>query len=172
MDWKACIEEGNMRVEIGNIQELTGRIPEVLKKDAYAYIVCSDKIFWTNGELDDVDINKLKELRIFNANGEYRLLRPNLGVSFFERVIQSDAKLDYFDQWHYLDIDGTSINDDNTVSTISGGKYRLPVTASANLLIKIRNYVAYDEKSGQARVNDWRLVEFGEESANGRVSNK
>ena len=157
-----------MSVLIDNSSELLNKISDKLMNDSYAYIVCTDSVEWAEYSKDvvsNIEVDKLLELRVFNANGEVRITRPTIDSEFFVRELIDGCDIDEtkcFDQWMHLDINGKSIKaDTNKVSTINGGEYTLPVRPTENIQIMVRNYLAYEE-NGQVYIEDWRLVKFGE----------
>ena len=46
------------------------------------------------------------------------------------------------------------------VRATGGGIYHLPLETMNNAKVEIRNYVGYDEETGQAYLKDWRLRRF------------
>lgn len=75
--------------------------------------------------------------------------------------LEGKAEWDIFDEIQYLDIDSSKGSDQGTVISTGGGKYNLPVENIKNPRIRIRHYIG-KYNSGQARVEDWRIVEFVE----------
>lgn len=119
---------------------------------------------------------KILELRIFNNDMEYRLLRTGNGNNrkFDLRILcDSDDNHeleDSFDDLQYLDIDDTrteKINNGYKVKTTGGGLYYLPIknvednrSSFKDAKVRIRYYLDKYEETGQARVADWRFVEL------------
>ena len=112
----------------------------------------------------ELDENKLLELRVFNEHCEHKLFRSAIDYDFDERTISDKDYDDHFDEIHYLDIDTTKGIDDGKVTTTGGGQYKLPRKFNKdninNARVKIRYYLGRYPKTGQARVEDWRVVEF------------
>lgn len=113
--------------------------------------------------LEEALDQKLLDMRIFNENIEYRLFRTDAGKEF--RISRlSDEGRDFFDESQYLDVDDKrseeSFKRDGIVRATGGGYYRLPLESYRNAKVIIRNYVDYDENSGQAYVKAWRLAGF------------
>lgn len=107
---------------------------------------------------------RILEVRVFNKDKEVKLLRPDISTDFYFRDSDSLRGKDTFTETQYLDID-TVLSEKlpgKTVVTTGGGKYFLPIESISNAKIDIEYYVDCDEKSGQARVCDWRLVGFEE----------
>ena len=104
------------------------------------------------------------ELRVFNPDCELKLSRGNIGSEFKYRMLPNEntKDMDTFDEIQYLDIDDTVSLQDGKVQTTGGGQYNLPLNNKKNAKIKIRYYVGKYETTGQARVEDWRVVEFVE----------
>lgn len=112
--------------------------------------------------------DKLLELRVFNPEAEYKLFRSRMGAPFKARCIDdslAEPKRDYFNQEQYLDIDTKRLEEEQNnaeVYATGGGKYSLPVQFDNNneARIKIRYYFSQYESTGQAKIADWRVVEF------------
>lgn len=159
-----------MKMIVNRWEDIRDKIRSLDSDDGktFVYIVCTDEISFhllSDGE-PKLDFNKLLELRIFNKNWEYRIIRSSIGEdNFKEREILDSDPMDetsFFDQWQYLDMDDTTYDSEiNEIKTTGGGKYTLPVPYEKDLKICVRNYIDYDEESGQAYVTDWRLVGFG-----------
>ena len=125
------------------------------------YIV--DKWPLTKDILDGKD-EKILEVRVFCDNGEMRLSRLDIGKDFFNRNIFDDEEVrDHFDEVQFLDIDEkVGKSGGGRVFTTGGGSYNLPVERITDAKIKIRYYLGKYAKTGQAIVEDWRVVEFME----------
>lgn len=84
---------------------------------------------------------KLLDIRIFNEQKELRMFRGDMGGTLRGRVREDKEraldKSEYFDEEQYL---------------------ALPPAGFTDAKIKIRNYLAYYEETGQAYVRDWRLA--------------
>ena len=111
---------------------------------------------------------KAIDIRLFNTEREYRLFRDGIGKEFVYKKLD-DARLksegyDLFDENQFLDIDTiqSSKSEKGQLITTGGGKYDRPKTIGDinTAKVKIRYYLKQDEKSGQAKVVDWRVVEF------------
>ena len=123
---------------------------------------------------------KLLEIRVFNTEMEAKLFRGDISREFSYRLIddannkyENNTKInkeldysDYFDDYQYLDIDTQkskdSFNHDHTVRTTGGGSYHLPMEKMEDVMIKVRMYFDKYPETGQARVFDWRVVDFAE----------
>lgn len=114
-------------------------------------------------DINDLEEDKLLELRAFDKNSEYRVYRSTVDSDFYARFAEDSAKSvsDYFDTEHFLDIDSTA-NKNNTRKTIGGGTFHLPLAYADATKIVIRNYVKYDD-DGIASVCDWRIVQLKED---------
>lgn len=167
------------------------------KEPVYLFAIFTDEIKcekWPLAETKKNEIvNKkrlLLELRIFNADFEYKLLRGDMGetgflfryindkerdnIKIFPKLTDSEAKLlytDFFDEYQYLDIDtdrpGMSKSEGLDVYATGGGLYHLPfencnVEDLKFAVLKVRHYVARYPKTGKAYVCDWRCLGFGE----------
>ncbi len=111
---------------------------------------------------------KILETRVFNMQGEMKLSRSDIGKVFSYRSVfdEDDNKegRDYFDEIQYLDIDESAgKSSEGKVTTTGGGSYYLPVGNIKDAKIRIRYYLGEYERTGQARIEDWRVVEFAEE---------
>ena len=114
---------------------------------------------------------KVLEIRIFNVDKELKLSRSDIGRDFTQRKLPNSDLTDEesYDEIQYLDIDEDKSKKcpDGMVYTTGGGKYSLPLTNVKNAKIRIRYYWGKYEKTGQAKIEDWRLVELVEESRDG-----
>ena len=136
-----------------------------------------------------IDGEKLLELRIFNQEMEYKLVRGDISRKFFLRIIDERPgrpnceQRDFFEEWQYLDIDtskgrrrgdgktaakgGDHSEEEGTVTTTGGGSFYFPfekdVQPGHNARVCIRYYLGKYEETGQARVEDWRVVGFRNE---------
>ena len=110
------------------------------------------------------DPEKLLELRIFDANMECRLFRGDIGQEFHYRKLSDQDDRDTFDEVQYLDIDSRASEKEPGEYVIStgGGRYHLPLENTKDVRIKVRYYLDQYEQTGQARISDWRIVEFME----------
>ena len=127
--------------------------------------------------------SKIREIRIFNARQENKLVRR--GVSnpaeaedmaskafLFRRIVDDDNLTEdaYYDEWQYLDIDvPKGFDGDGKVTTTGGGKFYYPLDPevdaegarpSENAKVGIRYYLGQYPETGQARVEDWRILGF------------
>ena len=123
---------------------------------------------------------KLLEIRVFNIEMEAKLFRSDISKEFSYRLIddannkyENNIKInkeldysDYFDDYQYLDIDTQksedSFKDNHTVRTTGGGRYHLPMEKMEDVMIKVRMYFDKYPETGQARVFDWRVMDFVE----------
>ena len=111
---------------------------------------------------------KVLEIRIFNNECEYKLFRTDIGKPFTCRVIKEEdiekeiiEGNNFFDENHYLDIDNTKpLDTEGRVTTTGGGKYKLPIDIKSRPTIRVRYYLGKYPESGQARIEDWRIIEF------------
>lgn len=107
--------------------------------------------------------DKLLDLRVFNENAEYRIFRGDAGKAFRFRI-QDDTGEEYYDDEQYLDIDEArsleSFQKGKIVRATGGGYYKLPLETFYGAKVRLRNYLAYEEDSGQAYIKDWRLLGF------------
>lgn len=112
-------------------------------------------------------VKKVLEIRIFNAEKEFRLFRSDVGKDAFAlRSIYDTGDMkdlrDHYDEIQYLDIDETQGHTGGYVYTTGGGRYYLPFGTIHDTKVKIRYYLDRYSKTGQARIADWRVVEFME----------
>lgn len=128
---------------------------------------------------DEIVEEKLLEIRIFNSGMEAKLFRSDISKDFSYRMIDDEKKMyetdtdreldysDYYDECQYLDIDTqqskTSFEMNKMVKTTGGGLYRLPMDKMDDVMVQVRMYFEQYPKTGQARVFDWRIVDFVEE---------
>lgn len=106
--------------------------------------------------------DKILEVRVFNKNKEIRLFRPDISGEFRMRVIDdSDGKTEFFEEYQYLDIDSTVDAGGSARVQTGGGRFDLPVRSKEPKIL-IRYYLGKYEKTGHARITDWRLVDLVE----------
>lgn len=117
---------------------------------------------------------KVLEVRVFNDRKEYKLFRTDIGKEFNLRVIDDndlEPGIERIKESQYLDIDTKrSAHDEQDggagngrrVYTMGGGQFFLPVSNMNNAVVEIVYYIRKDEKSGEARVTDWRAAGFKE----------
>lgn len=165
-------------------EEYKGKIEqEMEEKDGYAIIMFTDRFEVDKYPLSeerkkDLEQNfgqKLVDMRVFNEECECRIFRGDAGKKFHWRVRkdvkknQSDGRSSeqYFDDEQYLDIDEIkskrSFKEEGKVYATGGGAYRIPVKSYdevKNAKLIIRNYLEYEEETGQAYIKDWRLVKI------------
>lgn len=139
-------------------------------KNGYAVVMFTDKFEFlaypfdekTNKILNEDFEKKLIDMRIFNKDKEYRIFRGDISGNFHFRDSDDYIKNDYYDDEQYLDIDtkrsADSFKNDGIVRATGGGNYKLPFCDFNDIKICIRNYIDYDNESGQAYIKDWRLV--------------
>ncbi len=115
-------------------------------------------------DINDLQEDKLLELRAFDEKSEYRVYRSTVGTDFYERFAEDvdKSESEYFDTEQFIDIDSTA-NEDNTRKAIGGGTFHLPSDNANATKIVIRNYVKYDA-DGIASVCDWRIVRLKEDT--------
>ena len=117
------------------------------------------------GTLEDKE-EKILEIRIFNKDEEFKLVRTDISKDFVMRHRKDEnlEERDYMDESQYLDIDtkktGEMAEKGGYVYATGGGRYYLPENKVENLKIKIRYYFDRYKNSGQARICDWRVVGF------------
>lgn len=162
---------------------------EEVKKitEGFLYALFPDRLMFLKWPLDkngavfiektgeqELSETRLLECRIFNKDYEYRLARTDLGSAgeWKERLIDDadERYQDYFDEKQYLDIDdkkSKKVQEEGicAVTATGGGRYQLPVPEFKDAMLRIRNYLGYYEKTGQAYVKDWRMTGFGKEEA-------
>ena len=128
---------------------------------------------------DEINEEKLLEVRVFNKDMDLKLFRSDISKEFTCRLIndktgeyyaETDKILDYSDysdEYQYLDIDTqeskNSFKKNKMVRTTGGGIYRLPMNTMDDVMVQIRMYFDKYTQTGQARVFDWRVVDFVEE---------
>ena len=107
--------------------------------------------------------DKWLEIRVFNTQNEIKLFRTSIGnEKFLVRVIENEDKKpeEALDEVQILDIDTKRSKElfANTgeVYTTGGGKFFLPYGE----MVRVRYYLDRYEATGQARICDWRLVDF------------
>lgn len=149
---------------------LTGEQSYVIAALTDEYIVN----FWDPAVQEDLlrKAEKVLEIRVFNRDGEMKLFRSGMGRDFRTRWIddrglpgESDHR---YDEWQILDIDTTALarcsapeSSGQYVVSTGGGEYFLPWPDPEDAAVRIRYYLGKYEGTGQARIEDWRIVEFG-----------
>lgn len=147
-------------------QEYIEKVSEI--QNGYVVAALTDEYIvdtWpmVNSSFDGKE-GRILEVRVFNKDKEYKLVRPDISENFYFRDSDSLKEKDSFFEKQYLDID-TILSEKlpgKTVVTTGGGKYYLPIESISNAKIDIEYFVDCDEKSGQAKVCDWRIVGFEE----------
>lgn len=146
-------------------------------KDIKGYVVASltDEYIVDNWPMMHASLEgkeaKWLEVRVFNAENEIKLFRTSIGKEdFYMREIANEKAKpeDAFDEVQILDIDTlrskSLFESVGEVFTTGGGKYFLPlentIANMENAKVRIRYYLDKYEKTGQARICDWRLVDF------------
>lgn len=108
--------------------------------------------------------NKALEIRMFNQNCEKKWFRTSIGVTEFQYRERNDAEIaesEYWDEEQYLDIaEGKSDISKGIAHTRNGGAYPLPIEKYEDTKIVVRNYLSYENRTGQLTISDWRLVKF------------
>ena len=139
--------------------------------DGYAVLMLTDRFLVDRYPLsDDTERliesffeQKLLDMRVFDQSVEYRIFRTDAGGDFRFRVLPDEGE-EYFDESQYLDIDEPrskeSFEQGKEVRATGGGSYHLPLEYYQDAKVIVRNYIAYDENSGQAYIRDWRLAGF------------
>ena len=135
----------------------------------YAVIMLTDEFKVDKYPLtDNIDEDRLLDIRVFNKDKEYRLFRDNIASDFFYRLIDDTASdSEYKDKYiekQRLDLDMKKGKDDHgRVSAQGGGTYYIPLDIpgdnESDLKVVVYNYVGYDD-NGMAYIKDYRLVEF------------
>lgn len=107
-----------------------------------------------------IGTDKLLEVRAFGEKGEYRAFRTNTDDGF--KICESDDEgKNFFDEYHYLDID-TTLGGGDLFSTTGSGSYHIPYDDVRKLdkkLLIVRFYYESDE-DGVNRKTSFRLVGF------------
>lgn len=106
---------------------------------------------------------KLLDMRVFDAEIEYRVFRGDVGQKLHERILKDNGE-DQLEDEQYLDIDtiasAKSFQENHMVKATGGGCYRLPQDGFHDMKVKIKKHIAYEPETGQAYIRDWRLVDF------------
>lgn len=140
----------------------------------YTDIIVFEKLPLTEEQKEDF-VNrkdKLLEARAFCKEKEWKLFRGDIGKKCFSlRILEDIGNMDCYDEEQYLDIDEKRSNElferEQKVCATGGGIYKLPFPDYRNVKIKIRNYIAYYEETGQAYIRDWRLTDLFQEKKRG-----
>ena len=134
-------------------------------ENGYAIITYTDHFEVVSAkDIDEVNVEKLLDIRAFNDRAEVRLYRDYFGNPFNKLVVISDEDegfSDYYDDEQFLDIDlrrSLDRGNDKVIAT-GGGVYSLPFIPTKDAKVIIRNYVDYDE-DGQAFIKAWRVAGF------------
>ena len=111
--------------------------------------------------------SKILEVRIFDKEQEIKLFRTDISKEFKMRCMDDRLQnRDYTEESQFLDIDTKkskqTFEERNEVYATGGGKYYLPLKTMEDAKVIIRYYYDSYKESGQARICDWRLVDFQE----------
>ena len=131
----------------------------------YVLAVFTDKVIISHfplsqekeNDFNESYFDKILDCRIFNKDGEYRWFRADSGSKLHFRYLAGSDNC--IDRYQFLDIDTTKSFPGGTIYATEGGRYELPVEKLDDAKLLIREYLQYD-KSGNARVYDWRIVDF------------
>lgn len=128
-----------------NESELPHKITEKIQSGSWIAFYSNKK--YIKGNLSNSgftpvpdDFPHLLEIRVFNGQGEFKAIRPQIGGDFVWRITNDECIPDEnkFDETHFLtEPDG-----------------------DGNKKVKIRNYIIYDDDSGSLRIADNRILEF------------
>ncbi len=104
---------------------------------------------------------KILEIHVFNEHKEERLIRTDISKKFKYKQID-DSDKDFFDEYHYIDIDTKKLHEsgDTNVVTTGGGEFNLPLKVKKNAGLKIRYYLSRYEDTGHVKLSDWRMVDL------------
>lgn len=153
------------------IEEIAGKFA-----DASGFFTASQTDRYILGkwpeDAEKIEEKKLLEIRLFNREKEVKYFRSDISKDFVLRIIDDTVNglqngrdySDYMDEEQYLDIDtkqsAKTFSESHEVLTTGGGRYYLPTDRIENVKVKVRTYFDRYEKTGQARVFDWRIVGF------------
>jgi hypothetical protein len=179
------VVEGVIRIDVDTISE-TKKSIELPSGDYICLLYYTDefkaqRVRNTEEQPLLKDIDRLLEIRIFNADIEFLARRSNVGGGFSWRLADdknltdnTSVKKPFYDSFQDLDINDEKLEEDNGAGQVDlyttvGGKYSLPydilydeksVNRKARATkIKLRNYLKYDEV-GMATVADTRMCGF------------
>lgn len=149
------------------------------RKGGYVLALLTDRIELQRADEERLDRNemycKALEIRVFDEDGEDKWFRSSIGQEFRfrsrggEQSAASDNKAvceQWWDEEQYLDIDDQRKDRrDGRVRATGGGEYPLPLDCTKDAKIRIRNYLEYDEDTGELYISDWRILGFIEGEA-------
>lgn len=155
------------------VNEASVYVPNSKSKAVLA--IFTDEVRWLGGN-EFVDymqsegrLSSLLEVRAHNASCEFHAVRSHVDAPFVARLRVDDGSDEqsgfFVDEVQYLDIDSTAPGTNPSVcryQSIAGGAYTLPVANET--LVTVRDYYEYDENSGLARLVDFRIVGFGDQT--------
>lgn len=178
LDKKTFLETFSLAKQVDYILVMSTDQFEILKSDdSFNLQEKAEKKDW---------YQKALEIRVFNKDEEHKWFRCSIDKLFSYRVIKDEKtpnEEEYWDEYQYLDIDlkkSKAMSGDFVCAT-GGGVYRLPLselqdlekTTSAkeileekkekvlkDVKIRVRNYLDYEESTGQLYISDWRVVEL------------
>lgn len=152
--------------QILNTCSITGKvIAYSMNELKFGYFTENTCIFADGKPLDEP---YLLQLRIFNDNGEILLQKD--GSTFQMRHIQDAAEQGK--ETEYIDIVSPLLGDRNAGAQVpphfaclfeQGRKISMTIPTdetAKNYLLKTRNYITYDKKTGQAGYGFWRFVDI------------
>jgi len=111
--------------------------------------------------IEQLDMEKVLDIRAFNEKKEIHLYRGDIGKEFYLRVKNDETEVpqNSYDETQFLEKDKKRFGDRSEFIKWNGDA------------IRIRNYINF-YANGQAYVEDWRIagiVKKGEEVKNGTV---
>lgn len=117
----------------------------------------NNKIVLNN--IEDLKPEILKELRLFNENGEIYLWKDKINFSY-RQILESTNNLAIYSEKHYLW--GNTIKENNLLVEDNGRglevKFSFPIN-STDIKYQANSYYDFD-KDGLIEFKDYRLVEF------------
>ncbi len=113
---------------------------------------------------DQIECEKLLEIRLFSSSEELLAVRTMLNREFQWRIASEKGlqKDEYLEWYQTLDIDSKYTENGEfgnlSLRSTGGGKYELPIGKEMDR-IKVISYISYDE-DGMAYIRDNRLAGF------------
>ena len=149
---------------MSNYQEFLSEAANMSDKACYTAELTDRYLIGRWSQKQEIDTDKLLEIRVFDQEKEVKLFRRDIGEKFHCRtIVDKSDDPDRFDVLQLLDKDGSKSRGTHYYTT-GGGEYEFSVTDTELKYpaVRIRYYLQYYPETGQAYIADWRCVDFEE----------
>jgi len=139
--------------EIRTIEELKSELAMIELENAYVVASFVDNYLvekWIDTEKEKIlnNVSKILELRVFNKEKELKYMRTDISKNFYFRCSEEWTR-DTFEEVQLLDV---------SLKTVKNLMKILPEEGYP--AVRICYHLGKYETTGQARVEDWRIVGF------------